>query len=279
MRLLAGRQLLALSAVLGVLLVRPAHSGQRLVMSGDGIIETAGAGGGGDVPQPQMGLGHSSLLWSCPPGMMGSPTGCVDRPKEKEKQPLHHLARLTPSEVDRNRRETLTKNRVLNEYLQANLGGGRATVEVAKEAMAESEGYLEEHGVDPDLDIGWTERDEPAHRTGFEHMKNQLQGKLDASSAKLEAMDADVDAVLLKTKEMEAVIDPIIKQAQNAKTDGDVDQDQVALMRQLVQMVCAPRPSFLSFVSLSACVCACLRVTSRADTWPMHAPGCRRCAG
>jgi translation elongation factor EF-Tu-like GTPase len=68
---------------------------------------------------------------------------------------------------------------------------------------------------------------------------------LDDSSKSIAEMDLEVEEILAKTKEMEAVLEPIIKQSQTQDVN-DVNLEQVSLMQELVELVrahCAPSQS------------------------------------
>eukprot|EP01043_Picozoa_sp_COSAG02_P000935 COSAG02_NODE_19_length_53976_cov_37.338512_17_plen_260_part_00 len=205
----------------------------RACVCADDIVETANEGDGAAVAkepeaQGQMGLGHSNLLWSCPAGQVGSANGCVDRPKPPRKK-------RNAAEKERARRELLTTNRVMNEYL-AEHGSGKLTAEDTTAAIKAAEEYLYVYGPDSDVNMGWTPKEEHAQRTAFDAMRNELQVRLDASAKAVEEAEAQVEDVEAHTRDLEAILDPIAKHSQEMGVK-DVNSQQVSLMQELVQLV------------------------------------------
>ena len=207
-------------------------------MCADGIVETAKE----PEAQGRMGLGHSQSLWSCPPGQIMSANGCVDRPKQPKKR--------SAVEKERARRELLTTNRVMNEYL-AKHTSGKITAEDTVAAIKAAEQYLSDHGPDTDADLSWTANEEYAHRTAFEALRTEQQARLDANAMAAEAADAQVLEVELHMRDLEAILYPTAKQSQGMGVK-DVDSQHVSLMQELVELVrLAQLPAFRTIATPS----------------------------
>lgn len=203
-----GERALSSTTLLAVLLVavaRPAACGQRFVVSDDDIVATAHSSSVARIPEepalpkPQKGLGHSSLVWTCGPGQIGSRDGdgtvrCVDRPAQ------------TAEESALARRTLITTNRVVNEFL-AEHTSGPITPEATAAAIKFAEQYLEEHGPDIDIDLGWTQREEHAKRTYFSAVHNQLQTRLHAIDEQVKMLQAEVKAVLARSRDLETMLE------------------------------------------------------------------------
>ena len=156
---------------------RPLDAGQRLVMSGDDIVEAS-------EPDKPATLDSPATLDAAADG------GGTPRTPQR-------LRKLTTSEVQSAHTERASQ------ALAGDLAGGVPS-----------------------------EEEEAATRKAFEAERDALQGRLDESAAVIAKMDEHIDAALKKTKDTEAVLDPMVKEGM-----GDaVSEKHVELMQGLVSL-------------------------------------------